>query len=100
MDGYLDEDAVQALEQVVSERLNFARPASERWRTADDGMHVLAAALYRLMQETGFAANGGTFETWLGTQVTAGHLSPPEVERLAASVVGTELIARWKSLGK
>jgi hypothetical protein len=94
--GYVEEDAVQALEQVVSERLGLAQPAGERWRKADDGMHVLAAAIYDLMQETGFAETGGRFETWFLDMVTSGRLSPGEVNRRARAVVGQETVDRWQ----
>ena len=97
VDGYVDEDAVQALEQVVSERLGIAKPAGDRWRTGYDGMHVLAAAIYDLMKETGFAEKGGQFETWFTDMVAAGRLSPPEVERRARKVVGDEAVNRWQA---
>ena len=94
--GYIEEDAVQALEQIVSERLGFARPAGERWRVDDDGMHVLAAALYGLMQEGAFARDGGVFADWLSSAVERGKLTPAEIERLARSVVGDDTVERWK----
>ncbi|HKQ18269.1 MAG TPA: hypothetical protein VJW75_00850 [Candidatus Eisenbacteria bacterium] len=98
--GYVEEDAVQALEQIVSERLGFAQPANDRWRKGDDGMHLLAAALYDLMRETGFAERGGRFETWFTDMVAAGRLSPGEVDRRARSVLGDEAVDRWKAPGK
>jgi len=94
--GYVEEDAVQALEQVVSERLGFAQPAADRWRRGDDGMHVLAAALYDLIRETGYAERGGRFETWFTDMVGAGRLSPGEVDRRARAVLGDEAVDRWK----
>ena len=94
--GYVEEDAVQALEQIVSERLGIAKPAADRWRDGDDGMHVLAAALYDLMRETGFAEKGGRFETWFINMVAAGHLNPQEVERRARKVMGDEAVNRWQ----
>lgn len=100
LSGYVDEDAVQALEQVVSERLGIAQPAGDRWRKGDDGMHVLAAALYDLIRETGFAEKGGRFETWFTDMVAAGRLSPGEVDRRARSVIGDEAVDRWKAPGK
>lgn len=96
VDGYVEEDAVQALEQVISERLGIARPAGERWRKGDDGMHLLAAAIYDLMKETGFAENGGRFEAWFTDMVAAGRLSPGEVDRRARTVVGNETVGRWQ----
>ncbi len=44
--GYVEEDSVQALEQLVSEKFGVGHNPCEYWREQDDGMHVLAAALY------------------------------------------------------
>jgi hypothetical protein len=97
IDGYIDEDAVQALEQTVSERLGIARPAGERWRQSDDGMHLLAAAIYDLMRESGFVQSGGRFDRWLADAVARGQLSPAEIQRRAGNVVGPEAVDRWRS---
>jgi len=96
VNGYVDEDAVQAMEQIVCERLRVAKPAAARWREADDGMHLLAAALYDLMKDSGFAERGGSFQEWFVEQVSAGGLAPREVERRARAVVGDSLVKRWK----
>jgi hypothetical protein len=45
-DGYIEEDSVQALEQLVSEKIGVGRDACQYWREQDDGMHVLAVAIY------------------------------------------------------
>jgi len=100
IEGYVDEDAVQAMEQIVSERLGVAKPAAERWRDADDGMHLLAAALYDLMKESGFAERGGSFQPWFVQQVTKGALAPAELERRASAVVGDTLVDRWSAKTK
>jgi hypothetical protein len=52
--GILEEDAAEALDQIVAERLRFANEPGERWRNHDGGMHLLAAALFRAMKEEGF----------------------------------------------
>jgi hypothetical protein len=44
--GYIEEDSVQALEQIVSEKFGVGHNPCVYWREQDDGMHVLAAALY------------------------------------------------------
>ena len=94
--GYVEEDAVQALEQVVSERMGLAVPARKRWQEGDDGMHLLAAAIYHLILETRFSETGGRFETWFIDAVAAGHLNPAEVERRARAVVGDAAVDRWR----
>jgi hypothetical protein len=44
--GYIEEDSVQALEQLVSEKFGVDHNACKYWREQDAGMHVLAAAMY------------------------------------------------------
>jgi hypothetical protein len=44
--GYIEEDSVQALEQLVSEKFGVGRDACKYWLEQDGGMHVLAAAMY------------------------------------------------------
>jgi hypothetical protein len=45
-DGYIEEDSVQALEEVVSDKLGVGRNVCQYWREQDNGMHLLAAAMY------------------------------------------------------
>jgi len=87
MAGILDEDLVKALDQVISERLGVANDPAERWTEQDDGMHVLAAGFYGLMQETGFAKTGGNLEHWLLRQAKDGSLRPPKLHDVAAKVL-------------
>jgi hypothetical protein len=44
--GYIEEDSVQALEQLVSEKFGVSHNPCKYWKEQDGGMHVLAAALY------------------------------------------------------
>ncbi|HEY1658364.1 MAG TPA: hypothetical protein VGG14_08460 [Candidatus Sulfotelmatobacter sp.] len=45
-EGYIEEDSVQALEEIVSEKFGVGHNSCKYWREQDEGMHVLAAALY------------------------------------------------------
>jgi hypothetical protein len=94
-EGVLNEDSTKALEQIVSERLGFAMDFRERLLASDDGMHMLAAALYHAMKEDGFDRRGGRYEDWLLSAFDRGMLTPAEVRRRAAAVVGEEAVARW-----
>src|SRR4030095_14159487 len=69
LDGLLDEDLVQALDQLISEALGVARNPADRWRKSDDGMHVLAAGFYGLLRQDRWSETGGSIETWLGDAV-------------------------------
>jgi hypothetical protein len=94
-DGLIDEDSTQALDQIVSERMGFAREPGDRWRRADDGMHMLAAALYHAMKEDGFDRRGGNYGDWLLSAFDRGLLTPDEVRRRARAVVGAETVNHW-----
>lgn len=96
-EGLINEDSTQALDQIVSERMGFARDPGDRWRRADDGMHMLAAALYHAMKEDGFDRRGGRYEDWLLSAFDRGLLTPQEVRRRATIVVGAQTVNRWSS---
>lgn len=93
--GYLDEDTTEALEQLVNERLGVAVPAGERWRRADDGMHVLAAGLYGLLRADGFDRTGGAIEAWLGAAARDGRLAPSSLHAAAAAVLERPRANLW-----
>jgi hypothetical protein len=44
--GYIEEDSVQALEQIVSEKFGVGGNACQYWQEQDGGMHILAVAMY------------------------------------------------------
>jgi hypothetical protein len=93
--GIVNEDSTQALDQIVSERLGFARDAGQRWASHDGGMHMFAAALYQAMREDGFAESGGRYEDWLKSALDRGLLTPAEVRRRAALIVGEAPVQLW-----
>jgi hypothetical protein len=77
----------EALDQMISEALGVARNPADRWRKADDGMHVLAAGLYGLLRQDGWAETGGSIEAWLGAATNAGRLAPAMLHPAAARVL-------------
>lgn len=74
--GYVEENCVRALEQLVNESFNIARDPRERWREEDGGMHVLAASLYHTLKTQGFT---GGFRDFL-VKVTQNQLAPGSIE--------------------
>ncbi|MDH4271783.1 MAG: hypothetical protein OEW18_07385 [Candidatus Aminicenantes bacterium] len=50
-EGFVEVDCVQALEQIINEKLGIAVKAQVRWENADEGMHVLAVALHHLIKK-------------------------------------------------
>ncbi len=87
LEGLLNEDLVQALDQLISEALGVARNPAIRWRDSDDGMHVLAAAFYGLLRQDGWAEAGGSIEAWLADAVRRGRLDPAVLHSAAARVL-------------
>lgn len=95
--GLLNEDCVQALEQIVSERLGFARPPGEYWRRQDEGMHILAAALYGLLKADGYDRTGGNFETWIVQAAATGRLAPASLAGAASRIMELPADRLWTS---
>lgn len=95
LDGLLNEDAVQALEQIVSERLGFAGLAARRWAEADDGMHILAAGLYGLLKADGYDRTGGNLERWMMAAARSGKLAPAPLHAAAATVLEIPIDKLW-----
>jgi hypothetical protein len=71
--GYIEEDSVQALEQIVSEQFGVGRNACNYWRQQDGGMHVLAAAIYVDYKEA-LAQQPEPYSRWFADAVTDGQL--------------------------
>ena len=95
MEGILNEDTVEALDQLIAERLGVSRPPAERWAQADDGMHVLAAALYGMLKADGFDRTGGNIETWMAAAVKSGKLAPGSLHASASKVLGVPADQLW-----
>jgi len=95
LDGYLDEDMVQALDQLISERLGVARNPADRWRDNDDGIHVLAAGLYGMLRQDKWSDTGGSIEAWLDRATRTGRLSPTNLHAVAARVLERPMDRLW-----
>lgn len=95
LEGVLNEDLCQALDQIISERLNVARPAMTRWRTADGGMHVLAAGLYGTFKAEGYDRTGGDLDRWLADAAKSGKLAPRRLHAAAAKVLDKPVDQLW-----
>lgn len=93
--GLLDEDLVQALDQLISEALGVARNPADRWRKADDGIHVIAAGLYGLLRQDRWVETGGSIEDWLARAAKDGRLAPAVLHPVAARVLERPVEALW-----
>lgn len=80
LEGFVDEDCVQALDQLINERLGVAADAKGRWKASDDGMHVLAIALYRMMKGDGYPTKDRSFRDYLVRMHKEGKFAPGRIE--------------------
>lgn len=95
LDGLLNEDLAQALDQLISEALGVARNPADRWHKADDGMHVLAGAFYGLLRQDKWQESGGSIEQWLQRAVESGRMAPANLHPVAARVLERPADRLW-----
>lgn len=95
LEGVLNEDTVQALDQIIQERLGYGKPPAERWTKNDQGMHVLAAGLYGLLKAEGYDRTGGNIEAWMLAAARGGKLAPQSLHASAAKVLGKPIDQLW-----
>jgi len=81
-EGFIEEDCVQAIEQIINEKLGIEVESRRRWKGTDDGMHVFAVALYKLMKEENFNQKGELFRDFLIRIIRSGKLSPGKIKSI------------------
>lgn len=79
-EGFIEEDSVQALEQIINEKFGVEVEARKRWKENDDGMHVFAVALYSLMREEDFGSGSEPFRDFLIRMIRSGKLAAGRTE--------------------
>ena len=79
-DTYIEENCVRALDQMVSEKLGLSEGPGDRWKNADGGMHVFANALYQVMTEENFNANGELFADFLIRMIAEGRFDQGRIK--------------------
>jgi hypothetical protein len=79
--AYVEEDAAQALDQLLMTELGLARtdPVT-RWTTADAGMHVLALLLHDTLIRGGFDAAQDSYADFLARELGRGECWPEDLE--------------------
>jgi len=77
---FIEEDCVQALEQIINEKLEIEVDAHKRWQEADEGMHVFAVALYSVMKKKNFNQKGEKFRDFLIRMIRSGELAPGRIK--------------------
>jgi hypothetical protein len=78
--GYIEEDSVQALEQLVSEQFGVGRNPCEYWKEQDGGMHVLAAAIYADHKQAS-SPNLDSYAQWFVRAVQDGQLRGSNLQK-------------------
>lgn len=89
-EGYIEEDCVQALEQVINEKLGVEREAHKRWEESDDGMHVFAVALYNVMKQENYNEKGELFRDFLVRMIQSGKLDPGRIKQIHDDFYGND----------
>lgn len=95
LDGLLNEDLAQALDQLIAEALGVARNPADRWRKSDDGIHILAGAFYGMLRQDKWIEAGGSIETWLADAAKTGRLAPQKLHSIAAHVLERPVDKLW-----
>lgn len=86
--GYIEEDSVQALEELVSEKFGVGHNPCKYWREQDDGMHVLAAALYVGYRRTA-SETPQPYSQWFSRAVESGQLRGRALKETVQSFFST-----------
>lgn len=82
--GYIEEDSVQALEQLVSETFGMGRNACKYWKEQDGGMHVLAVAIYTGYKQAS-SQNPRSYSQWFIRAVEDGQLRGSDLQKTVQS---------------
>jgi hypothetical protein len=82
--GYIEEDSVQALEQLVSERFGVGRNPCQYWQDQDGGMHVLAAAIYTNYKQAS-SRIPESYSRWFVRAVQNGRLRGGDLQQTVRS---------------
>jgi len=73
--GYVEEDSVQALEEIVCEQVGIERNSQEYWKQQDDGIHILAVAIYVQYKQSLHDSKATIpYSQWLVKTVSKGDL--------------------------
>ncbi len=80
LDGLFEEDCVQSLDQMINENLGVSNDARKRWQESDEGIHVLAIALYQIMKEENYNSRGEVFRDFIIRIYKEGRFTPGKIK--------------------
>ena len=81
-EGFVEEDCVQSLDQIINEKLGISRDPRKRWEENDDGMHVLAIALYNIMKEENYNEEKMIYRDFIIRNIENGKLLNGNIEKI------------------
>jgi hypothetical protein len=87
LDGLVEEDCVQALEELLAERFGVGHNSQEYWREQDGGIHVFAVAIYSLMENRHFDPAHESFPVFLKRMFREDRLANGQIEQLNRAFV-------------
>lgn len=86
--AYVEEDSVQALEEIVCEQFGVQRDSREYWKSQDGGIHVLAVAIYVQYQRALQSQSALAYPAWLVEAVKAGNLQGAKLSEATREFFG------------
>jgi hypothetical protein len=81
LDGLIEEDCVQTLEQLINEKFGIETDARKRWKAQDDGIHVFAIALYQVTKEENYNEKNEVFRDFLLRMINSGKLAAGKIQK-------------------
>lgn len=78
--GLVEEDSVEALEQIVSEQFGVGRNARMYWYRQDGGMHLLAPAIY-VSYKRALSQHPEPYSRWLVNAIENGQLRGANLQK-------------------
>lgn len=85
-EGFMNEDIVQASDQLIGEAVGNPLDPKQRWLQSDDGMHVLAVALYMLAHRENYDLRKESMRDFIVRMGKTGKLGPDRIEPLYRSM--------------
>jgi hypothetical protein len=92
LDGLVEEDSVQALEELLAEGFGMGHDSRAYWREQDGGIHVFAVAIYSLMKDRNFESAHESFSVFLKRMFREGRLSNGAIQQLSSAFFSTNAV--------
>lgn len=81
-EGFVEEDCVQAPDQIINEKLEISTDTRKKWEENDDGMHLPAMALYNIMKEENYNEEKMIYRDFIIRNIENGKLLNGNIEKI------------------